>query len=416
MGDLVCEECGARQEYDPHPDPRCLECGAAAFPATRCYGCHGIIPLKARCPKCNIPALPENLYPAALMLRYKGVDLLSLAERVKQLSATERAEWEARYFESWKKVDDAMEGLVRTLETRITPSMRGLILENLYRLQAADGVTPEAVLTTIDAYAGQFRSMPHSIAPFPLAVCKAIHEAAAWKLGHLNNRIRSERPARGLNKIDEMAVVEHAKALSFGPGDPRFAVGAAYLNAFTYGHSFVLGEVFNRNVSTPVFALHGTARTQKSLLPGVPVCLVGRTAVVWAVGPRPTPEITQRWVPEGYVYVPREGPSIHLHETEGLRAFLRVAKIPITPKTLSVLIHLLLAPFPWDTRVTSKEEILTDWEPWENRLADQRSEGSQAAKLLGISDEAIPFKQKLEIRLEPVGKTLIYRPPELEVL
>lgn len=414
-GELICEACGATQEHDPHPDPRCLECGFAAFPATRCYGCHTAIPQKPRCPRCNVPTLPPNLYPAALMLRYKGVDLLSLADRVKALSAREREDWEARYFAAWKQVDEARDSVARALAGRVAPSMIRLILENLDRLRGHPGVTPEAIIQSLEAVRVQYLNLPPTIAPFPLAVCKAIHEAAPWKLGQLHWRVRWNLPARGLGENEVKAIGAHAEALAGGPNDARFAAGAAYLNAFTYAHSLVLGEVFNRNNPSPVFDLESAARAQESVLPGVPVCLVRGTGVVWAVGPRPAPDLRERWVPEGFVFVPRRGPSLRLHELDGLREFLRAAKIPVVPESLSVLVHLLLAPFPWESRVKIDPELLARWEPLEAEIADRSSGREEAAKLLGLERKGSEFRDELEVRLEPSGTTLVYRPPELEV-
>lgn len=237
---------------------------------------------------------------------------------------------------------------------------------------------------------------------------KAIHEAAPRKLDRLS--WRDDRPLRGLEPSDRKSIVEHASVLAQGvdPSDTTWAAATAYLNSLTYDHTLVLGEIRDRNDHSPVFDLYEAARKRKPPGTAVPVTLVPGKGVIWATGPRPTPDLGEPWVPTGFVFGTHE-----LHTLDGLRAFLREVELPIEPRTLAHLLHWLLAPFPWDTRAALEDEGLL--EKWAG-LEEENGRVQTVASLFGGRIETPSARlDELVVALEPAGKTLVYRPPELAV-
>lgn len=410
MNDLICERCGSHQAQDHRPDDRCPECGSSLHPATRCFGCHGVIPHIGRCPRCALPTLPRDLYSYALIMRYGGIDLPIVADRTMALSPAQRKLLDETYPDPWRRADEAMDQLADLLSVRVNPTMSRLVLITLDKMRMAPEVTPDKLLAAIAASQQQFSSTLPSVPPFSLAVCKAVHEAAPWKLTELQWRLKSGLPARGIDETGKTGLACHSEALSsaYGPEDARFSIAVSYLNTLTSSHSLVLGEVFGKADRTPVFELFKASQGGESQDPAVPVSLVRDHGVIYALGPHPTFSLEERWVPQGFRFVSREGTRIDLHEVDGVRKFLDSFRLPIQPQTLGSLIHILLCPFPWDTRVTVlNEDLINDWAPLETKIGEEHSAGTGSLTTVA--------RPELVFRLEPSGKTVTYRPPAVEI-
>ena len=74
-------------------------------------------------------------------------------------------------------------------------------------------------------------------------------------------------------------------------------------------------------------------------------------------------------------------------------------------------------PFPLRSTVVLADRGLVErWVPVESQLEDERLAGRAASALLGLpSPSPVETLESLELRIEPAGATVIYRPGELTV-
>jgi hypothetical protein len=285
-----------------------------------------------------------RFHAVALMLRSKGVELGEIPAKARALTPPEQQELEAWYATTWKPVDDALEALRTSLKRHYEPEILKHVMETATSQRWTAG-SPKQALEYL-AMLAKTSNAPASVAPWPPAVCKAVHEAAPVKLMRLSNcRALSDEDRRGIAKIGR----EHGS-------DADYAIGAAYLNELAYRHCFVWGEVHGRNETKPVFELAEAAKGVE----GIPVCLVRGKGVLVAQGPTPTADVTEPWHPTGFAFVAGKR-TILLHEPDGLRAFLKELKPPILPETLPYLVHVLLAPFPWTATFEEPTGLIEKW-------------------------------------------------------
>jgi hypothetical protein len=285
---------------------------------------------------------------------------------------------------------------------------------------------PEGVLQAVNAQLDAFGRMPPSAAPFGLGISKAILEAAIRKLPILAHRVSYGRPVRGMDQNDVEALAAHADALvpAFGPDDPEFAIGVAYLNAFTYAHHLVLGEAHSRNHPEPVFALaeaaeaQGLSRSEDTDRCFVPLTLVRGAGVIYGVGALPSSDLTQRWTPREWMYVPfGRARSLRLDQLDDLRTFFEIHPLDLGPTTLAGVIHLLLASFPFGARIQLLEPDLLDRFVQLEAGSEQAPRAAQLpSALLGVDRTPhAPQLAEIAIRVEPPGVEVRYRRGTIEV-
>lgn len=405
MRELICESCGVAQAYDSRPGARCLNCGGAIRAATRCYGCREVIPPNPKC-GCGLLTVRMDEYEAAVMLAVRGTPLPKVRDRVRTLAPADRTKLEAEYRASQQALDDVLAELYPVLRRVMAPSMVEMTRKSYEQLRAT--MTPEQLIPSFREAIRTYRGLKPPASPWLHGISKAIVESAPLRLDALHWRL--DHP-RGLEDSDRDGLREHVEALTqSNPGDASFHWGIAYRSRMISRHALVLGEL-----GEGVGELHDASRGREPAEGAVPTTLIRGRGVVWAVGPRPTFEIREPWIPDAFVYAPFEGPPVPLHELDGLRAFLRAERIPIEPLTLGPLLHWLLAPFPWDTAVND-EGIVDAWRGIEIEHANLEYTDNPASRAVGGKRKPkAERRDELVIRLEPKGTTLIYRPPELRV-
>lgn len=367
--ETVCMSCGVRRPHDPRR--ACPNCGAPADAGTECFGCLAEVPPGPRCPDCGLPALPRARLKLATMLRAKGVETSEIPERVGRTTPAEERELQAWYAAAWGPVDAMLDRCARAFALHTAPSTAAATLKTL-RLQRWHQSAAETLATVEPMTSAMEKNLP-SIAPFPIEICKAIHEAAP-------RRLAQWREVRGLEDDDRGDV--HAGARGFGgesEEDAAWGLSAAFLYNLKRDHLFVAGETHDRNDSKPLFELHEAAKG------GIPVTLIRGRGVVYAEGPKPTPDVDEPWIPTGFVFG-----KLRLHEKEDLRRFLRELALPIEPATLPFLLDWLLAPFPWSTGATEPTRLV---ERWKNLEWEENPKSVRANELV----------------LQVAGTTVIYR-------
>lgn len=90
MSDLPCRHCGTAQPASSRPDDACVQCGRPLRDEVRCPWCTLWTPAGGYCRKCGCKLVPPEHFGVARMLVHKGVDQLSLADRVAALDPGQR--------------------------------------------------------------------------------------------------------------------------------------------------------------------------------------------------------------------------------------------------------------------------------------------------------------------------------------
>jgi len=410
MRQLICEFCSVRQPYDPRPGAKCLNCGGPVKATRRCFACHEFIPPNPRCTKCKTSTVDLELYPAAVMLAAKGTPIAKVAGRVPMLELGEREALEKEYRNSWMPVDDLLEKHYRLMGERTGPQFVEMSRQQMEQLRKT--LSPAALLPVIREGIKTWAGTKPSASPWPHGMSKAILESAPLKLDRLRSRL--DRP-RGCDEDDRRGLREHVDALN--PSMGTLSPAIACLCALGYRHALVFGESSGTHETQPAFDLHEASIGREPVDMAIPVLLFRDRGVLWAHGPRPSHHLGEAWAADGFVYAPFDGAPIALNDIEGLRAFLRAVAMPIEPWTISQVIHCLLSPFPVETRVALEDGKLLDaWHDIEVEHINRMMTNREAAKKLGIDPELrTDRRDELVLRLEPIGTTLVYRPPELEV-
>lgn len=407
MIEETCAACGTKSEFDPEPGARCFACSAAFPPPTLCYECHQRVPSGGACPYCRAQTVSRDDYELAAVLRSHGVPVAEIPDRVR---TADREKLLTEYRSTWLEIETEMHDLERLFRSRLPPSQVAGILSAIDQARRYEGATPDGFRPVLRQWRESVEEKPPVAAPWPLGVCKAIAEAAPWRLDK-GRYARKSGPylPRGLDDSDRETLLRLAEGHGgTDPGDAVYGAAAAYGGHLSASRLLCLGEVPSRQDRRPMFDLHEASRRAARPKNGIPVAMIRGRGIFWATGRAPSADVYERWTPTGFFYG-----TTPLHELEGLRAFLRDERPPITPSTLAHLIHWLLAPFPWDTRVSGFPE---EWRDLEQKLEDSEQRGRSAAALIGgVKPPPTAQREELTLRLEPQGTTLAYRPGVLEV-
>lgn len=319
-------------------------------------------------------------------------------------------------------VDEALRDLRDTLEPRIGRGMTRRTLQSLATMREAPGATAPLLLQVIAQIKDSHGRRPPIGAPWSLAECRVIREAAVRKLAGVSSRAAAGLPLRGMLPDEARALAEHADALApaFGEDPPEFRVSIAYANAFTYSHHLIFGEPFDRNDPTPIWALAQAAERQRLERDGrqffVPVSWVRDHGVIWAIGLEPSPRLDVPWSPGGLLFVPDRGRSLRLDDTADLQAFLAELALDVRATTLASLIWVLAAPFPWDACPELDAGLVDLCVGLEAEHEARRFQGDSAASLLGVATRSADDPlDELVLRFDPPGVRVRYTRGRVEL-
>ncbi|MGC9973057.1 MAG: hypothetical protein ABSE56_20960 [Bryobacteraceae bacterium] len=91
MERAICEQCGHSQPREWVAGQLCVACGAAVRREVRCAWCAEWIPAGRFCRTCGCDVLGPEQYGPARMLKSAGVDLFSIAQRLRELDPEQAA-------------------------------------------------------------------------------------------------------------------------------------------------------------------------------------------------------------------------------------------------------------------------------------------------------------------------------------
>ncbi len=316
-------------------------------------------------------------------------------------------------------IDQALSALRAILLPRVGRRATQVVLQNMVRLIESPGSTEAMVLGAIGQAKEAFARRPPEGSPLDLARTIAQVEIAPRKLSHLSWRLDRGAPILGLEEAEAQAIGTHADALlpAFGPEDAEHCASLALANILGFGRQLILGECWNRNDPTPRLFLAEEAEAYLGQENSAPVACWRDQGVILAVGDRLAQNLAERWAPFAFVYRGRDGTLLELHQVADLKRFFARWAPPITAATLGGILWAALLPFPLRSTVVLADRGLVErWVPVESQLEDERLAGRAASALLGLpSPSPVETLESLELRIEPAGATVIYRPGELTV-
>lgn len=309
---------------------------------------------------------------------------------------------------SREDVDGALRRLEEVLRPRVGRRATALVLKNLVGLRESgldDAGLLGVVHQTLDAYA----RVPESGTPFPLGIAKAIGDLGCLKLPVLSTRMHpGGQHGLGLLDTEARAVAQHADALlpAYGEDDADFAVRVAWRSAHHHRLHLVVGRTFPRHDNAPTELLHEAWRRQGAR--GIPVAVVpgdfGCPGVLYASGPPPSAHVLERTRVDGFFFQPHAGDPISLDDVPGLQRFFARVPLPISPRTLAWIVHLVRLAFP--ARLVEVEDRLNV--AWEDR---EETPPLTASLLLGVPPP--PVEERARLRLRTGDVELVYAPGEL---